>query len=282
MATYSSQYPPAQNATYVVSTTDSGASFKPYFATDPTKSLTGTRAGTSWASDSSGAPPADTNQRFHIDLGSGFIIRRIYYENGHNSGISTDQGGKNFTFWGSNTASAFSDVAYTHDTNWTQLTLASSVFSQHIAADQADPNFILVTNTTAYRYYAFKIADNYGGTNFQNIRRFELQTEDGFSLTPKPITLSQLERDWFHKNVSSSQNTTPIDDLKRAYYKTQGAIGFSIGELEQSWLAKKIVSLGGAVVSSYPADLWAQLVGISGLRVSRRINENKMTYYINT
>lgn len=181
MAAYTSQYPTAQSATYVKSTTDSGASFLAHLATDPTKSLTGTRAGTSWASDSDGVPDCSTNQRFHIDLGSGKIIRRIYYENGHHFGLSSDQGGKNFTFWGSNSATAFAELIYATDTDWTQLTIDDSQLDQHAASDVVDPKYSVVTNTISYRYYALKIADNWGGSNFQNIRRIVLQTEDGFS-----------------------------------------------------------------------------------------------------
>jgi len=121
-----------------------------------------------------------TNQRFHIDLGSAKIIRRIYYENYHNSGVEYDRGAKNFTFWGSNNAAAFAELTYTVDTNWTQLTIASSIFALHVASDTIDPRYIAVNNIVAFRYYAIKIADNYLGS-FLGIRRIELQTEDGYT-----------------------------------------------------------------------------------------------------
>ena len=140
-------------------------------ATDPALTLTGDWINNVWVS----ANASNTNQRFHIDLGSGKIIKRIYYENGHTLGGQTNAGAKNFTFWGSNTASAFSTLTYGTDTNWTQLTTASSQFEQHVAADTTDPKYIAVTNTTPYRYYAFKFADAWGG-NYIATRRLTLQT----------------------------------------------------------------------------------------------------------
>ena len=175
MTTYTSQYPPAHNDTYVKATTlYSGVAFYPHFTTDPSKPLTGTWNYNSWVSQNA----VYTNQRFHIDLGAGKIIRRIYYENAHLSGTRTNAGAKNFTFWGSNEATAFAQLTYATDTDWTQLTTSQSTLDQHVAADQADPKYITVTNTTAYRYYAFKFADNYGYTTYMSVRRIELQTED--------------------------------------------------------------------------------------------------------
>jgi len=179
MSTYTSHYPTAHNSTYVKATSDfSDGQYCCYFATDPALSVTGSRVLNSWLS----ANQAPTNQRFHIDLGSAKIIRRIYLENGHLSGTDTITGAKNFTFWGSNSATAFAELTYATDTNWTQLTTDISVWAQHPAADTAAPQYAVVTNTTAYRYYAVKFADNYGSGGYIGIRRIELQTEDGFSL----------------------------------------------------------------------------------------------------
>lgn len=168
---YTSQYP-TQDADHVKATTEYGSPFAPYYATNPIKSLTGDWNDDQWVSTAGGV----TNQRFHIDLGSGKVITRIYYENSHDSGSTTNTGVQNFTFWGSNEASAFAELTYATDTNWTQLTTASSVFAQHVAADQADPKYIVVTNSTSYRYYAFKFANNYGHPTYMAIRRIELQS----------------------------------------------------------------------------------------------------------
>jgi hypothetical protein len=173
---YLSQYPTAQDTNYVKSTSELAGGYSPFYATDPTKSLTGTWIGGSntWLSNTG----SYTNQRFHIDLGKEFIIKRIYYENAHDSGGQTTVGAKNFTLWGSNTAAAFADLTYATDTNWTQLTTATSLFLEHTASDVADPQYIVVTNSTSYRYYAFKFSDAYNAMTSMGLRRVELQTED--------------------------------------------------------------------------------------------------------
>jgi hypothetical protein len=170
MAKYISVYPPAHSDTYVKATTKYSTSFWPYYATDPAKSLTG-----AWGSNAWGTPDYTvSNQRFHIDLGSSKKITKIYYENGHDSGSMTAAGAQNFTFWGSNAAGSFADLTYATDTGWTQLTTFQDHFEQHVALDQADPQYITVTNATAYRYYAFKFANNYGEI-VMAVRRIELQ-----------------------------------------------------------------------------------------------------------
>lgn len=173
-ATYTSQYPPEQSDTYVKSTTKSGTTYWAYFATDPAKSLTGDGTNNSWLTPWG----KKTNQRFHIDLGSAKVIKRIYYENAHHIGLATGRGAQNFTFWGSNTAGDFADLVYVNDGTWVAITgLSQSTFDVHAAVDVADPKYIVVTNSTAYRYYAFKFADNYGD-DYMGVRRIELQIED--------------------------------------------------------------------------------------------------------
>jgi hypothetical protein len=163
---------PTQDADHVKATTTYPAtSYKPYYVTDPALSLTGTHEYRSWI-----AYNAITNQRFHIDLGSAQTIRKIYYENMHYYGASTDIGVKNFTFWGSNEASAFNELTYGTDTNWTELTCDINQMVQHVALDQSDPHYVNVTNTVAYRYYAFKFADCWGSGSYMGIRRIELQS----------------------------------------------------------------------------------------------------------
>lgn len=168
---YISQYPPAQNTAYVKATS---YQYSPWNATDPAKSVTGSWTNNSWIS----ADGSYTNQRFHIDLGSAKAITRVYYENGHNSatGVYT-HGAKAFTLWGSNTAAAFAQLTYATDTNWTQLTTDVSQFAIHPSNDNADPHYVAVTNSTPYRYYAFKFATNWGNGNFTGVRRIELQLE---------------------------------------------------------------------------------------------------------
>jgi len=170
---YASVYPVAQSDTYVKATTVYSG-YNAYQGTDPTLSLVGSWGDGAWLS----ANTVQTNQRFHIDLGSAKIVKRIYYENMHHVGAQTEDGVKNFTFWGSNSATAFAELTYAVDTDWTQITTAQSTFDQHTAANAPDPKYITVTNSTAYRYYAFKFADTYGAGSpaIMGFRRVELQT----------------------------------------------------------------------------------------------------------
>jgi len=178
MATYTSQYP-TQDVDHVKATTKYDPLedyFWPHYTTDPAKSLTGTALPNQWVA----LALTNTNQRFHIDLGSAKIIRRIYYENNHDEGLVTNRGVNNFTFWGSNTEASFLELTYGTDTGWTELTVAQNTFDEHVGLDQADPKYIVVTNSTAYQYYAFKFADVHGGS-YMGVRRIELQTEDGWT-----------------------------------------------------------------------------------------------------
>lgn len=172
--TYTSQYP-TQDIDHVKATSTFGAGqYQPYFATDPTKSLTSIDGSGSvaWLTMEAGS------QRFHIDLGEAKIIKRIYFEAIVNLLHSTWYGGVgDFTFWGSNDGTAFTTLTYATDTNWTQLTTDPTIFQKHSETAQSEPQYALVTNTTAYRYYALKIA-NYGDSSYYGIRRIELQTKD--------------------------------------------------------------------------------------------------------
>lgn len=165
---YRSVYPPAHNSTYVKASSEYSADYYCYFCTDPSKSLIGDGIGTSWWS-----AHTVTTTRLHIDLGSPVLISRIYYENVHVSGGDTDSGAKDFTFWGSNDAAAFAELTYGTDTNWTQLTLESSTFAEHSAANAVDPKYIRVVPTLGYRYYAVKISTGY--EHYNALRRIELQ-----------------------------------------------------------------------------------------------------------
>lgn len=167
-----SQYPPVQNDTYVKATSNYGAGSAAYYATDPTKDLTGIWTNKSWFTPNG----TITNQRFHIDLGSSKIINKVYYHNFHSVGGSTTIGVKNFTMYGSNSASDFADLTYINDGTWTLLTTSISQFVQHTASDVSDPKDFNVTNNVSYRYYAFKFVDNWGDANNLGVRRIELQT----------------------------------------------------------------------------------------------------------
>jgi hypothetical protein len=165
-----SAYPPSQNSIYVKATSYITTYFYPYFATDPLKSVVGTINFTSWVTD-----VAPDSQRFHIDLSSGKIITKIYYENLHDSGAFTTYGVKDFTFWGSDSSSSFADTTYSDDLGWVQLNTSQSYFDIHVSNDVADPKYITVTNSVPYRYYAFKFINNYGDLFVIGVRKIELQ-----------------------------------------------------------------------------------------------------------
>ncbi len=91
--------------------------------------------------------------------------------------------------------------------------------------------------------------------------------------------LSQVQKNWFIKKVGAN---APISELKKRYYQSQGAAGKYLAELETNWLRIAIVAGGGTPSGDRDSDLWAQLVAVAGLRVSKLVQENQMTYYLNT
>lgn len=92
------------------------------------------------------------------------------------------------------------------------------------------------------------------------------------------MTLGQAEKNFLIRKVGVN---APISELKKRFYTSQGATGFSINDLEVVWLAIAIVVAGGTPVGNHTPDLWKQLNAISGFKVSNYKNENKMTYYLN-
>ena len=172
---FRSRYPSAHDAAHVKATTShASGNYSTYSATDPAKPLTGGALANSWYS----ANGSVTNQRFHIDYGESFVAKRLYVENSHDAGGYTDCGAKTFTVWGSNEASAFADLTYANDANWTQITASAALFAQHKDADIVDAQYVDLTNTTAYRYYAIKIADNWGSANCIGFRRVEFMAAE--------------------------------------------------------------------------------------------------------
>ena len=237
---YTSKYPTEHNDTYVKATSTHSTVY-PYCATDPAKSLTGSYTTGGWLSNNL------VNNRFHIDLGSAKIITRIYLENHHNLGSDTGRGVKDFTFWGSNTAAAFAELTYATDTNWTQLTTSISTWDEHVLADQADPQYATVTNSTAYRYYAMKTATNYLADNYTGIRRIELQvlplqdysestikTQGSYSLKGVAVATDSLN-DTLTRTISSPIDLSDQDvikmDIRASRTGSNIKIGFTSGDV---------------------------------------------------
>jgi len=156
---------PTLNTTYVKTTNYLNASYYGYFTCDGTKSLTGAAADNQWCAG------INANQKFNIDLQAQYHIKRIYYENGHESGDAS-RSAKTVIIYGTDTN--FSTV-YSSLTGLTELW--SGTFDQHVGSDVPDPKYIYLSGTTAYRYYIFRIADSWGGEedDYISIRRIELQ-----------------------------------------------------------------------------------------------------------
>lgn len=163
---FQSLYPAGYSTTYVKAT-EVYPGQDAHNAYNPAKSLTGYSSG-EWQTNY-----ATKNQRYHVDLGAMKVIGRIYYENSHAYGSVTDVGSKNFILQGSNSASSFGELTYATDTGWTQITTGQ--FAKHVADDSPDPKYILVPPHQAYRYFAVKIADNWGNTRCVGLRRIALQ-----------------------------------------------------------------------------------------------------------
>jgi len=169
LGTYTSQYPPELTSTYVKADTGGVIIGSVYNIVDPSQSLTG-------GSIFEGGDPSKAI--LHIDLGEAKIIRRIYAENGHHWGLYGDRGWKYFDFFGTNDASAFADVT-TDNTDWVEMVLDKHQIEQHTWQDQSEPQYFLVTNTTAYRYWRIYMHPGWlGSAYYCKMRRIELQTED--------------------------------------------------------------------------------------------------------
>ena len=228
---YTSQYP-TQDDDHVKTTTKNSTNYWPYYATDPTKSLTGDPNFKAWVSQTG----QTTNQRFHIDLGSAKTITKVYYENWHASGTDQNCGVHNFTIWGSNTAGDFADLVYANDGTWVQITPSQSTFDQHGVPDAIDPKYITLTNVVAYQYYAFKFADGYGGaSNYMAVRRIELQS----GITAGTLT---MEGDLAVNggDITSSTGAISFDNENLSTTGTLGAGATTISGL----ISQSLTSLG--------------------------------------
>jgi hypothetical protein len=94
---------------------------------------------------------------------------------------------------------------------------------------------------------------------------------------PGVAQLGSVEKDWY---LEATGEAGPCTELQRKYWISQGATGYSLGELETSWLKIVIAGLGETPMSNYASDLWKQLNKIRGYPVSNYINDNKLTYYL--
>jgi hypothetical protein len=186
-------YPPVQNGTYVQATTTyANARYMPYFCTDPTKpDLTTAQIDISWLT----AVNVYANQRFHIDLGDAKVVTNVRYVNGHNGNLDAtiETGVENFTFWGSNSSASFAELTYGTDTGWTQLPAVDAITGlTKLTKFDGSEEFLNVTNTTPYRYYAFKFVNCWGGVQaYMSVRRLELRVGKIVDSATVPKVISQ-------------------------------------------------------------------------------------------
>jgi hypothetical protein len=166
---YSSIYPPGYSTTYEKATSQYTGQYV-YNAFNPAKSLIGSYSGNCWMSSIGTV----TNQRVNVDLGAPRRVDYIAMSNFHNSGMTTNAGIKNFTLQGSNEATAFDSTVYNTNTDWNDIYLGlNTQFPQHSASNVEDW-WLQYVGISEYRYYSFKIADNWGNTSYMGCRRLEL------------------------------------------------------------------------------------------------------------
>lgn len=173
---YTANYPSPTDATTVKTTTEYDATHSGYMCVKATAWDGNWNSSNAWLA----ANGVSTNQRFNIDLGSALIIRQvgnIGLANG--GGSSKENTANNFTLWGSNSSSDFDETAYAEDGTWTQI---GGAFQFVLPDDDSDftEHTQTIDNTVAYRYYCFKIADNYGQYYF-GMGRLRVYTEDGYT-----------------------------------------------------------------------------------------------------
>jgi hypothetical protein len=165
--TYTAVYPPAYSSTYVKATTNT-LDMDPHKTVDPSQPLTGDAYPYCWMSNSGQV----TNQRFHVDFGAAKSIGKIEYCNYHNAGYNTNRGAQSFTLQGSNTSGSFAELTYATDTGWTAIAKSPASLVRHTEEyDGNITNTITITSPAAYRYYALKLASNYGDGSYLGIRR---------------------------------------------------------------------------------------------------------------
>lgn len=173
MPTYTSHYPPVQDAAHVKATsTHPGAA--PWYATDPAKSLVGPSVGTAWSTPENPTPPI----KFTLDHGEPFVAARIYLENQHYSGMYTYNRLDQFEIYGTNSATAFANVSAVADLS--DLTLLGTFTARaHVSSNISDPQYFLIEgNKTPFRYTVIRALNLPSGASTIVFRRIEIQSDD--------------------------------------------------------------------------------------------------------
>ncbi len=254
-----STYPPAQSDTYVKVTTKLNTNYWPYFATDPSKLLTGDGVGTSWLSEAGAGGIA--NQRINMDAGVAIILVRVYYENFHNGVGSLDIGAKNFKLWGSASATAFADTTWLSDADmiaagWTQLTALDVLtglaqFTQHAAADASDPQYLTVAGAASWRYYSWKFADNWGAGDYMGVKRIELNPATAIAFNGH---MDEIR--WSHTAAAAGIARWTADFTPQTIPYSAAARTWLIGSLRPLQAQKYYISNGNTTASTMTGKVW--------------------------
>ena len=249
MPTYTSHYPPVQDAAHVKATvSNSGAS--PWLSTDPTKSLIGISSGTAWSTPINPTPPI----KFSIDHGSPFVAARIYLENQHYNGDYTYNRLDQFEIYGTNSATAFANVSAVADLS--DLTLLGTFTARaHVSSNISDPQYFLLTgNKTPFRYTVLRALNLAAGALAIVFRRIEIQSDD------EAVTTATITNDFSAPYRGVSSVATTATSPYRAAKKIVTA--FSV-PYRAAWM------VASACVCPYQSTLPASSVELAPYRAIR-------------
>lgn len=210
MPTYTSHYPPVQDAAHVKATT-TGPGAAPWYATDPAKSLVGPSEDTAWSTPANPTPPI----KFTIDHGEPFVAARIYLENQHYSGWYTHNRLDQFEIYGTNSATAFANVSAVADLS--DLTLLGTFTARaHVSSDISDPQYFLIEgNKTPFRYTVIRALNLPSGASTIVFRRIEIQSDD------EPVTTAPVANDFLAPYRGSSISlVSPVGSAVTAPYRS--------------------------------------------------------------
>jgi len=250
---YAYVYPLDFTTDYVKATSKYSTSYEAHFACDLTKSLVDAALANCWMAN------AASNQRFHIDLGSAKIIKRLYYENYHDSGGNVDRGANAFVLMGSNDAGAFADTEYNHDTNWTTLTCSQNTFDVHAESSTPDPKFIDITNNFGYRYIAIKIGSNHGDVDYMGLRRIVVmiameELEGAYDIKVERLTPQYTGIRYGQEMRFTNVREIYEDDFTYPRSSLMAFKALASGQLSGSFKASAIVE--GRIIRYYDGANW--------------------------
>ena len=212
MPTYTSHYPPVQDAAHVKATSYSVVA-PPWRATDPTVSLVGPSENAAWSTQYE--PYTSVPQKFTIDHGEPFVAARMYLENQHYSGSYTYNRLDQFEIYGTNSATAFANVSA--PTDLTDLTLLGTFTARaHVSSNISDPQYFLLTgNKTPFRYTVLRALNLAAGALAIVFRRIEIQSDD------EAVTTATITNDFSAPYRGSSISlVSPVVSAVTAPYRS--------------------------------------------------------------